>query len=122
MGNIPVKTKRMGLLCLLGCVITAIGILWLATQGCSRQAVKHWHTEKLTEEFTAERIPEIADRVVEIDRAMRWGFGFELGPFELWDALSIKENIDIWQNGASGACRSPRRSASVIRATVTWRT
>jgi len=33
-------------------------------------------------------IPEIADRVVEIDRAMRWGFAFKLGPFETWDALA----------------------------------
>ncbi len=31
--------------------------------------------------------PEIADDVVAVDRAMRWGFGWELGPFELWDRL-----------------------------------
>lgn len=59
MGNFSVMTKRMGLLRLLGCVITAIGILWLAPQGCSRQAVKHWHTKELTEEYTADRTPEI---------------------------------------------------------------
>ncbi len=41
--------------------------------------------------YSAERIPEIADRVVEIDRAMRWGYAHRLGPFELWDALGFEE-------------------------------
>jgi 3-hydroxyacyl-CoA dehydrogenase len=36
--------------------------------------------------------PEISDRIVEIDRAMRWGFAFPLGPFELWDALGVLES------------------------------
>lgn len=40
--------------------------------------------------YSAERIPEIAPRVVEIDRAMRWGYGWRLGPFELWDALGLE--------------------------------
>ncbi len=31
--------------------------------------------------------PDVADGVVAVDRAMRWGFGWELGPFELWDRL-----------------------------------
>jgi 3-hydroxyacyl-CoA dehydrogenase len=41
--------------------------------------------------YSAEMIPEISDRVVEIDRAMRWGFAFKLGPFETWDALGFRE-------------------------------
>src|ERR1700676_3712438 len=36
--------------------------------------------------YSANRIPEISDSVVEIDGAMRLGFNWELGPFELWDA------------------------------------
>jgi 3-hydroxyacyl-CoA dehydrogenase len=40
--------------------------------------------------YSARRIPEIADSPVEIDRAMRWGFGWEMGPFELWDALGFE--------------------------------
>lgn len=40
--------------------------------------------------YAARRVPEIADRIVEIDRAMRWGFGWELGPFEIWDALGVE--------------------------------
>jgi 3-hydroxyacyl-CoA dehydrogenase len=35
-------------------------------------------------------MPEISDRIVEIDRAMRWGYANKLGPFELWDALGFE--------------------------------
>ncbi len=35
-------------------------------------------------------IPEVSDRIVEIDRAMRWGFGHKYGPFELWDKLGFQ--------------------------------
>jgi 3-hydroxyacyl-CoA dehydrogenase len=44
--------------------------------------------------YSAERIPEIADRVVEIDRAMRWGYAQTFGPFELWDALGFVETCN----------------------------
>jgi 3-hydroxyacyl-CoA dehydrogenase len=40
--------------------------------------------------YAARRIPEIADSLVEIDRAVRWGFGWELGPFEVMDTLGLK--------------------------------
>ncbi len=39
--------------------------------------------------YSAERVPEISDRIVEIDRAMRWGYAHTYGPFELWDALGF---------------------------------
>ena len=39
------------------------------------------------------RIPEIADNVVDVDRAMRWGFGWELGPFEVWDAIGVEKSV-----------------------------
>jgi 3-hydroxyacyl-CoA dehydrogenase len=39
--------------------------------------------------YTAWRIPEIADSVVDLDRAMRWGFAQELGPFEMCDAIGV---------------------------------
>ncbi len=41
-------------------------------------------------QYSAERIPEISDRVVEVDRALRWGFGFQFGPFEMWDAVGFE--------------------------------
>jgi 3-hydroxyacyl-CoA dehydrogenase len=40
--------------------------------------------------YAARRVPEISDSVADIDRAMRWGFGWELGPFELMDAVGVK--------------------------------
>jgi 3-hydroxyacyl-CoA dehydrogenase len=40
--------------------------------------------------YAARRVPEISDHVVDVDRAMRWGFGWELGPFELIDAIGDK--------------------------------
>ena len=43
--------------------------------------------------YSANRIPEIADTVVEIDRAMRLGFNWELGPFELWDAAGVEATV-----------------------------
>ncbi len=43
--------------------------------------------------YSANRIPEISDTVVEIDRAMRMGFNWELGPFELWDAAGVEATV-----------------------------
>src|SRR5437016_4671846 len=43
--------------------------------------------------YSANRIPEISDTVVEIDRAMRLGFNWELGPFELWDAAGVEITV-----------------------------
>lgn len=40
--------------------------------------------------YSARRIPEIADKPADIDRAIRWGFGWELGPFEIWDVLGFE--------------------------------
>ncbi|MBW4561332.1 MAG: enoyl-CoA hydratase/isomerase family protein [Mojavia pulchra JT2-VF2] len=40
--------------------------------------------------YSARRIPEIADRPADIDRAIRWGFGWEIGPFEIWDVLGFE--------------------------------
>jgi 3-hydroxyacyl-CoA dehydrogenase len=40
--------------------------------------------------YSANRVPEISNSIVEIDRAMRLGFNWELGPFELWDAAGVK--------------------------------
>jgi len=44
--------------------------------------------------YAANRIPEIADTIIEIDNAMKWGFNFEMGPFEQWDAVGLKESVD----------------------------
>lgn len=43
--------------------------------------------------YAAERVPEIADQIIEVDNALRWGFNFDLGPFEAWDAVGVKESV-----------------------------
>jgi len=43
--------------------------------------------------YASRRIPEIADDVVNIDRGMRWGFAWDLGPFETWDAYGVKKGL-----------------------------
>src|SRR5579863_661633 len=43
--------------------------------------------------YSANRVPEISDTIVEIDRAMKLGFNWELGPFELWDAAGVEPTV-----------------------------
>ncbi len=43
--------------------------------------------------YSANRVPEISDSIVEIDRAMKMGFNWELGPFELWDAAGVEATV-----------------------------
>ncbi|UCD31035.1 MAG: enoyl-CoA hydratase/isomerase family protein [Desulfobacterales bacterium] len=43
--------------------------------------------------YAANRIPEIADTIVELDNAMKWGFNFEMGPFETWDAIGLAASV-----------------------------
>src|SRR5437016_597435 len=52
-----------------------------------------WKTFSRTLCYAAERIPEISDSVVEVDRAMQWGFNWELGPFEAWDAIGVEKSV-----------------------------
>ena len=44
--------------------------------------------------YSANRVPEIADSIVEIDRAMKTGFNWEMGPFELWDACGVAQTVE----------------------------
>ncbi|MCR8668548.1 3-hydroxyacyl-CoA dehydrogenase/enoyl-CoA hydratase family protein [Aestuariibaculum sp. M13] len=45
--------------------------------------------------YVSNRIPEISDELYKIDDAMKAGFGWEHGPFQIWDAIGIKKGIDI---------------------------
>ncbi|GAA5520116.1 3-hydroxyacyl-CoA dehydrogenase/enoyl-CoA hydratase family protein [Aliifodinibius salicampi] len=48
--------------------------------------------------YSANRIPEITDSVEAIDRAMKWGFNWQLGPFERWDAIGVPESVERMQD------------------------
>ena len=52
-----------------------------------------WKVLKRMLLYSASKIPEIADDVINVDKAMKWGFNQELGPFETWDAIGIKEAV-----------------------------
>lgn len=52
-----------------------------------------WHTLAHTMAYASKRVPEIADSLADIDNAMKWGFGWKLGPFETWDRLGVAETV-----------------------------
>ena len=52
-----------------------------------------WKSLRDTLIYAFNRIPEIADDVVNIDNAMRWGFNWEIGPFEMFDAIGVAEFV-----------------------------
>ncbi len=53
-----------------------------------------WKTTSRISRYAANRIPEIADTIVEIDNAIKWGFGWEIGVFEAWDAIGVSESVE----------------------------
>ncbi|PIE70864.1 MAG: 3-hydroxyacyl-CoA dehydrogenase [Deltaproteobacteria bacterium] len=44
--------------------------------------------------YSGNRIPEIADSLVEIDNAMKWGYGWDIGPFEAWDEMGVRKSVE----------------------------
>ena len=44
--------------------------------------------------YSANRVPEIADDIVSIDNALKWGFAWNMGPFETWDAIGLSKSVD----------------------------
>lgn len=47
--------------------------------------------------YSAELLGEIADDIFAIDQAMKWGFGWEVGPFELWDAIGVEKSVELME-------------------------
>ncbi|WP_017726350.1 3-hydroxyacyl-CoA dehydrogenase/enoyl-CoA hydratase family protein [Halalkalibacterium ligniniphilum] len=52
-----------------------------------------WRLLKPVLLYSAEKTYEIANDLHAIDQAMKWGFGWELGPFEIWDAIGVKKSV-----------------------------
>lgn len=44
--------------------------------------------------YAANRLPDISDTIVDIDNAMKWGYNFEMGPFEAWEAIGVKKSVE----------------------------
>ncbi len=52
-----------------------------------------WEITARTLIYSANRLGEVSDDIVNIDRAMKWGFGWNIGPFELWDNMGLKKSV-----------------------------
>ncbi|MDT8422852.1 MAG: 3-hydroxyacyl-CoA dehydrogenase/enoyl-CoA hydratase family protein [Desulfuromonadales bacterium] len=64
--------------------------LKMVVAGNDQAAEFAWRTLRDSLIYTVKRIPEIADDIVNVDNAMKWGFNWELGPFEMLDAIGVK--------------------------------
>ncbi|MFF5995949.1 3-hydroxyacyl-CoA dehydrogenase/enoyl-CoA hydratase family protein [Lysinibacillus sp. KU-BSD001] len=53
-----------------------------------------WNIFAPTLIYSAQLTGEIADDIVAIDNALKWGFGWAQGPFEMWDAIGVKQSVD----------------------------
>lgn len=53
-----------------------------------------WAVMKRTFLYSAKLVGEIADDIVAIDNAMKWGFGWEYGPFETWDGIGLEKSVE----------------------------
>ena len=62
----------------------------LEGKGGDKAARFIWSVLSETCLYAARLMPEIANNVVDVDRAIRWGFAWELGPFEMWDAIGVE--------------------------------
>jgi 3-hydroxyacyl-CoA dehydrogenase len=54
----------------------------------------HWKLLSALWNYAADCLPEIADDASSVDRAMRAGFNWEMGPFQLWDAAGVRRTVD----------------------------
>lgn len=66
-------------------------------QGKDRYSLFAWNTLKSNLLYSAAQLGVIADRIEDIDKAMRWGFNWQLGPFELWDAIGVRASVERMQ-------------------------
>lgn len=53
-----------------------------------------WNVLKATLLYAAEKTEEIADNILAIDQAMKWGFGWNYGPFEIWDIIGLASSVE----------------------------
>jgi 3-hydroxyacyl-CoA dehydrogenase len=58
-----------------------------------RAAQYVWHMHAFYLAYASRRLGEITDDIVSIDNANKWGFAHEMGPFEIWDAIGVRESV-----------------------------
>ena len=67
--------------------------LKILVNGKDEAAKFAWETMKKGLLYSAAKVPEIANDIISIDKAMRWGFNWKLGPFETWDAIGLEKSV-----------------------------
>ncbi len=71
--------------------------VWTLVYADDRGGKFAWRVLSETMAYAAHRLGEISDTVVDVDRGLKWGFNWELGPFETWDALGFKKALSKMQ-------------------------
>jgi len=66
--------------------------------------------------YAANRVPEICDNITGIDNAMKWGYNHQLGPFETWDAVGVKESVAVMKKMKK---KVPKKIDEMIKAGFT---
>ena len=78
----------------------------------------HWKLLTRLWNYAADCLPEIADSAASIDRAMRAGYNWQLGPFEMWDAVGVADTVKRMQ--AAGERVSPVIETMLASGATTW--
>ncbi len=78
----------------------------------------HWKLLTRLWNYSADCLPEIADSAASIDAAMRAGYNWQLGPFEMWDAVGVADTVKRMQ--AAGERVSPVVEAMLASGAATW--
>lgn len=71
--------------------------IWLLINEDDRAAKLLWHHHAFLLAYASNRVPEITETILNIDNAQKWGFGHELGPFEIWDAIGVAETVPAFE-------------------------
>ena len=71
----------------------------------------HWRLLSALWNYAADCLPEIADDAASVDRAMRAGFNWEMGPFQLWDAAGVAATVQRMRSGRRAGEPDCRTSA-----------
>ena len=72
----------------------------------------HWRLLSALWNYAADCLPEIADNAASVDRAMRAGFNWEMGPFEMWDAAGVPQTVARMENASPNVRRLVESGAS----------
>jgi 3-hydroxyacyl-CoA dehydrogenase len=78
----------------------------------------HWKLLTRLWNYTADCLPEIADSAASVDRAMRAGYNWQLGPFEMWDAVGVADTVQRMQ--AAGERVSPVVETMLTSGAAAW--